>query len=70
MASGSVIAGRGSGACWCVRQLGGQLGFWDSIRDGSRVWEWHEGLGKLIEGALSAGLIGDVLIVLQLRGHE
>ncbi len=69
MALVSVIGGRGSVVGVRARQLGRQLRLWDSIREGSRVWEWREGSGKLEESTLAACLVSDVLIS-QLRGHK
>ncbi len=48
---------------------GDGVGFWDSIGEGSRVWEWCEGSGKLEEGTLAACLVGEVDIS-RLRGRE
>ncbi len=52
------------------RRLRGHIGLWDSIREWCRVWEGRGWSGKLVKGALSTGLVSEVLIVSRLRGHE
>ncbi len=50
--------------------LRGHFGLCDSIGEGSRIWEGRGWLGMLVEGALSTGFVGEILIVSRLERRD